>query len=149
MADQVWRSSRSRFLSGVVGPHFEQICREWVAHFAAPETFGGMPIDVTYGTVPDQAGRTSHEIDVVVRGAVGQDNGVLLSLGEAKWDQVMGVGHLERLRHAAALLAERGIDTSAVRLACYSGAGFSDDLRAAGDRGEVVLVDLARLYAGE
>ncbi|MDX3242271.1 ATP-binding protein [Streptomyces sp. ME18-1-4] len=149
MADQVWRSSRSRFLSGVVGPHFEQICREWVAHVAAPETFGGMPIDVTYGTVPDQAGRTSHEIDVVVRGAVGQDNGVLLSLGEAKWDQVMGVGHLERLRHAAALLAERGIDTSAVRLACYSGAGFSDELRAAGDRGEVVLVDLARLYMGE
>ncbi|WP_093781132.1 ATP-binding protein [Streptomyces sp. yr375] len=149
MAEQVWRSSRYRFLSAVVGPHFEQICREWVAHFAAPETFGGMPIDVTYGTVPDQAGRTSHEIDVVVRGAVGQDNGVLLSLGEAKWDQAMGMGHLERLRHAAALLAARGIDTSAVRLACYSGGGFSDELRAAGDRGEVVLVDLARLYAGE
>ena len=149
LADQVWASSRPRFLSGVVGPHFEQICREWVAHFAAPETFGGMPIDVSYGTVPDQAERTAHEIDVVVRGAVGQDNGVLLSLGEAKWDQVMGTGHLERLRHAAALLAARGVDTSAVRPACYSGAGFTDELRAAGDRGEVVLVDLERLYRGE
>ncbi|MEU6195510.1 ATP-binding protein [Streptomyces sp. NPDC047061] len=149
LAEQVWESSRSRFLSAVVGPHFEQICREWVTHFAAPETFGGMPIDVSYGTVPDQAERTGHEIDVVVRGAVGQDSGVLLSLGEAKWDQVMGLGHLERLRHVSALLAGRGVDVSAVQIACYSGAGFTDDLRAAGDRGEVVLVDLARLYEGE
>ncbi|MEU6145701.1 ATP-binding protein [Streptomyces sp. NPDC047081] len=149
MAEQVWESSRARFLSGVVGPHFEQICREWVAHFAAPETFGGMPIDVSYGTVPDQSERISHEIDVVVRGAVGQDNGVLLSLGEAKWDQVMGVAHLERLRRAKSLLADRGTDTSAVRLACYSGAGFTDELRASGDRGEVVLVDLQRLYGGD
>ncbi|WP_430383044.1 ATP-binding protein [Streptomyces sp. P10-4] len=149
MAEQVWESSRSRFFSAVVGPHFEQICREWVTHFAAPETFGGMPIDVSYGTVADQAQRASYEIDVVVRGAVGQDNGVLLSLGEAKWDQVMGLGHLERLRHAAVLLAERGIDTSSVRLACYSGAGFTDDLRAESHRGDVVLVDLPRLYEGE
>ncbi|MFE1883136.1 ATP-binding protein [Streptomyces diastatochromogenes] len=149
MAEQVWESSQPRFLSAVVGPHFEQVCREWVAHFAAPETFGGMPIEVTYGTVPDQGERTSYELDVVVRGAVGQDGGVLLSLGEAKWDQVMGVGHLERLRRAATLLAGRGVDMSAVRLACYSGAGFTEELRAAGKRGEVVLVDLARLYSGE
>ncbi|MEH0418239.1 ATP-binding protein [Streptomyces sp. B21-083] len=149
MAEHVWETARPRFLSAVVGPHFEQVCREWVAHFAAPDTFGGMPIDVSYGTVPDRTARTSHEIDVVVRGAVGQDNGVLLSLGEAKWDQTMGMGHLERLRQAERLLAERGVDTSAVRLACYSGAGFTDDLRAVEKRGEVVLVDLGRLYTGE
>lgn len=149
MAEHVWETSRARFLSAVVGPHFEQICREWVTHFAAPDTFGGMPIDVSYGTVPDPAAQAGHEIDVVVRGAVGQDNGVLLSLGEAKWDQVMGVGHLERLRHAKALLAERGVDTSAARLACYSGAGFTGELRVAEKQGDVVLVDLARLYEGE
>ena len=108
-----------------------------------------MPIDVSYGTVPDQAERTGYEIDVVVRGAVGQDSGVLLSLGEAKWDQVMGMSHLEPLRHATALRAGRGVDTSAVRLACHSGAGSTDELRAAGDRGDVVLVDLVRLYQGE
>ncbi|MGW0413089.1 hypothetical protein ACWDZX_17625 [Streptomyces collinus] len=78
MAEQVWRSSRPRFPSAVVGPHFEQICREWVAHFAAPETC-----------------------------------------------------------------------CPSVRLACYSGAGFTEELRDAGARGEVVLVDLRRLYGGE
>ncbi|MDR3079771.1 MAG: ATP-binding protein [Streptomyces sp.] len=149
MAEQVWESSRARFLSAVVGPHFEQVCREWVAHFASPDTLGGMPIEVSYGTVADPEARTSHEIDVVVRGAVGQDNGVLLSLGEAKWDQVMGVGHLDRLRRVRSLLAARGVDTSAVRPACYSGAGFSDDLKAVEARGEVILVDLPRLYEGE
>ncbi|WP_246885919.1 ATP-binding protein [Streptomyces sp. GESEQ-4] len=150
LAEQVWRSAQSRFQSGVVGPHFEQVCRDWVLHFAAPETFGGMPIDVSYGTVADPHTRTSHEVDVVVRGAVGQDNGVLLSLGEAKWDRVMGTGHLDRLRHIKSLLTQRGQDTSAVRLACYSGAGFTDDLRAAADAaGDVVLVDLGRLYGGE
>ena len=61
----------------------------------------------------------------------------------------MGVGHLDRLRHVESLLAGRGIDTSAVRLTCYSGAGFTDDLRAAETKGEVVLVDLQRLYGGE
>ncbi|MDO0936849.1 ATP-binding protein [Streptomyces sp. DG2A-72] len=150
LAEQVWHDARDRFQSGVVGPHFEQVCRDWVLHFAAPETFGGMPIDVSYGTVADPHTRTSHEVDVVVRGAVGQDNGVLLSLGEAKWDRIMGIGHLDRLRHIKSLLAGRGQDTSAVRLACYSGVGFTDDLRAAADAaGDVVLVDLGRLYGGE
>jgi hypothetical protein len=74
---------------------------------------------------------------------------VLLSLGEAKWDRVMGIAHLQRLRHAKDLLTARGIDTSAVRLACYSSAGFTDELRAAEARGEVVLVGLERLYGGE
>ncbi|WP_222946990.1 ATP-binding protein [Streptomyces sp. TRM49041] len=149
MADQVWDGSRARFLSAVVGPHFEQLCRDWVCHFAGPETFGGMPIDVSYGTVADPAARTSIEVDVVVRGAMGQDVGVLLSVGEAKWDQTMGVGHLERLRHALALLRAKGIDTSHARPACYSGAGFTEELRAAEGRGEVILVDLRRLYEGE
>ncbi|MFG2559497.1 hypothetical protein [Streptomyces sp. NPDC048496] len=40
-------------------------------------------------------------------------------------------------------------DTSAVRLSCYSGAGFTDGLWNAQARGEVVLVDLRRLYAAE
>ncbi|WP_225837800.1 hypothetical protein [Streptomyces sp. NK08204] len=58
------------------------------------------------------------------------------------------MGYLERLRRAAEFLARRGVDTSTVRLACYSGAGFTDDLRAAGRRGDALLVDLARLHEG-
>ncbi|WP_419995245.1 ATP-binding protein [Streptomyces boninensis] len=148
-ADQVWREGQAKFRSAVVGPHFEQLCRDWVAHFAATDTFGGMPIDVTHGMVPDQARKMSHEVDVVVRGAVGQDSGLLLSVGECKWDTVMGTGHLERLQHIVGLLDRRGENISHLRPACYSGAGFTPELWAAERRGEVVLVDLERLYRGE
>ncbi|MFE3738783.1 ATP-binding protein [Streptomyces sp. NPDC059134] len=149
MAEVAWRSSRPGFFPAVVGPHFEQLCRDWVAHFAAPETFGGLPIDVSYGTVADPANRVSYEVDVVVHGAVGQDNGVLLGLGECKWGQTMGVGHLERLRGIRDLLAGRGTEVSQARLVCFGAAGFTPELRAAGERGEAVLVDLDRLYGGE
>ncbi|MPY63543.1 AAA family ATPase, partial [Streptomyces spongiae] len=143
-----WERAQDTFLSKIVGPHFEQLCREWVSWHADPETFGGLPIDVTAGSVPDPAARTSHEVDVVVRGAIGQDQGILLSVGEAKWNKVMDVRHLDRIRHILGLLAARGIDTSHARPACYSGVGFTPDLHAAATRNEVVLVDLQRLYGG-
>jgi AAA+ ATPase superfamily predicted ATPase len=145
---EAWAQSRDTFLSKVVGPHFEQLCRDWVSWHAEPDTFGGLPIEVTSGTVADPAARTSHEVDIVVRGAVGQDHGILLSIGEAKWNKVMDVRHLDRLRHILGLLASRGIDTSHARPACYSGVGFTPALQEAAERGEVVLVDLGRLYGG-
>jgi hypothetical protein len=60
----------------------------------------------------------------------------------------MNLGHLQRLRRILELLAARGVDTRHATPACYSGAGFDPELRAAADRGEVVLVDLRRLYTG-
>ncbi|WP_165935135.1 ATP-binding protein [Streptomyces sp. KM273126] len=145
---KAWAMSRDTFLSKVAGPHFEHLCREWASWHAEPDTFGALPIEVTSGTVADPSARTSHEVDVVVRGAVGQDHGILLSVGEAKWNKVMDVRHLDRLRHVLGLLASRGIDTSHARPACYSGTGFTPALQAAAERGEVVLVDLERLYGG-
>jgi hypothetical protein len=44
-ADAVWRDQRPTFLSRVVGPHFEDICRRFAEH-AAPEVFGGIPGEV-------------------------------------------------------------------------------------------------------
>ena len=73
---------------------------------------------------------------------------VPLSVGLAHWDEVMDVRHLERLRRILDLLAARGEDVAQVRPACYSGAGFTTELRAAEARGDVVLVDLDRLYHG-
>lgn len=105
-------------------------------------------IQVASGTVADPVNRTSLEADVVVLGAIGQDQGILLSVGEAKWHKVMHLGHLQRLHRILELLKSRGVDTSQAGPACYSGAGFDPELRAAESRGEVVLVDLQRLYRG-
>ena len=81
--------------------------------------------------VNDPAGRSQIEIDVVVLAA--QESSAprrILSLGEAKWGEVMGHGHVQRLERARDLLAAKGYDTRDTVLACYSGAGFTTELRA-------------------
>ena len=70
----------------------------------------------------------------------------VLSLGEAKWDRVMGLRDIERLRRAQHLLAVKGLDTQDTVLACYSGAGFNSDLRAVQDRA-IRLIGPGQLYA--
>ncbi|WP_433440576.1 hypothetical protein [Nonomuraea sp. CA-141351] len=70
----------------------------------------------------------------------------VLSLGEAKWGDIMCEGHVERLRRVRDLLAARGYDTRSTRLACYSAAGFTPDLLVA-ENSEVLLVTPDRLYS--
>ena len=141
-----WRNSQATFLAQVVGPHFEAICRDW-AH-SAERVFGEAPGEVAAGVVADPLRRSQIEVDVAVFAPdeAGRPRRIL-SLGEAKWDKVMNLGHLERLRRARDLLAVRGYDTSATRLTCYSGAGFDSGLReAAAAEPRVLLVGLDEIY---
>ena len=142
----VWPGARARFLSQVTGPHFEAICRDY-AITANPEIFGGPPGELGSGVVADPANRTQIEIDVVVLALSepGRPRKVL-SLGEVKWDRVMGPRHVERLRRARDLLTVKGFDTEQAVLACYSGAGFDPELEADG-RPDLRLVGLDQLYA--
>lgn len=144
-AERAWRRSESTFLAQVVGPHFEGLCREWASR-VDEDVFGDLPGEVAAATVADPAAKTQIEIDVAVLAASAERR--ILSLGEAKWGVTMGMRHLDRLRRARDLLSVRGYDTTGTWLACYSGSGFDDELRAAADRDRVLLVDLARLYAG-
>jgi uncharacterized protein len=77
----------------------------------------------------------------------------LLAIGEAKWNDTMGLAHPERLRRIRHLPASRGTGTGAfgqTRLLCFSGAGFTDDPRGIADRDPAVrLVGLRRLYDDE
>ncbi|MDW6057418.1 hypothetical protein SAZ11_04240 [Streptomyces sp. FXJ1.4098] len=147
---EVWRHIRPVFDSAVAGPHFAQICRDWAMDFAGPDVFGARPVTVAHGSLPDPARRAGPdmEAEVVVRGRVGSRSRALLSVGVARWDEVMDLHHLEQLRHLLALLAARGEDVTHTRPACYSALGFTPALRAAEADGDVVLVDLHRLYRG-
>lgn len=150
-AEQVWQRSQATFRSKIVGPHFEQVCRTWLRWYAASETLGGHRTRVESGTVPDPAARTGHELDAVVFGRDDEGRETLLAIGEAKWNDVMGLGHLRRLEHVRALLRARsGVDADDARLLCFSGAGFTDELRRVAEEsgGGVVLVGLDRLYVG-
>lgn len=142
-----WRNAEATFSSQVVGPHFEFLCREWALD-AGEDTFGGWPGSVTSGVVPDSANRTQIQVDVAVLGPeIPGEPRQVLSLGEAKWGKLMTPAHARRLRRARDLLAVKGYDTSGTVLACYSGAGFNDELRseAHGDS-RLRLVGLDTLY---
>jgi hypothetical protein len=84
--------------------------------------------------------------EVVVRGHGGVRNGSL-SVAPTRWDEVMDLEHLERLRSLLGILTNRGEDTTCTRPACYSGAGFSPVLHAAEAQGQVTLVGLDPLRA--
>ena len=103
-----WHNSQATFLSQVVGPHFEAVCRDW-ALTAGAEVFGTVPGEVAAGVVADPLRRGQIQVDVAVFAPdePGRARRVL-SLGEAKWDKVVSPGHLERLRRARDLLAVKG-----------------------------------------
>jgi AAA+ ATPase superfamily predicted ATPase len=144
--ETVWRSAQPRFLSQIVGSHFETICRDY-AIMADPNLFGGLPAEVGAGVVADPQRKKQIQVDVAVLAPAEHGRPRrLLSLGEAKWDRVMDQRHVERLRRARDLLAVKGFDTRDTVLACYSGAGFHPDLTAA-QPGDVRLIGLDQLYA--
>ncbi len=109
--------------------------------------FGGAPGEVGSGVVSDPANRTQIQIDVVVLAPAEHGRPrKILSLGKVKWDRVMDLRHVERLRRAQDLLAVKGFDTRDTLLTCYSGAGFDRELQAA-QRPDIRLVGLDQLYA--
>jgi len=143
---------RQTFTSKVVGPHFERLCRDWARWYAAPETLGGYQSRVGSGTINDRSGRMLLKADVVVLAQSDASHPEVLCVGEAKWNTVLTPGHLERLARTRDLLrdhpAARASDRT--RLALFSGAGFSDDLRdLASGRPDIALIGLDRLYHGE
>ena len=96
--------SRERFSKGVLGPHFERICRAWTLNYADPDRLGGLPAKVGQGAINDAAGKAVHQVDVVVTGIGNSKKTPLLAIGEAKWGEVMGGDHAERLRQIRSLL---------------------------------------------
>jgi hypothetical protein len=72
----------------------------------------------------------------------------LLAIGEAKWNDTMGIAHIERLQHIRDLITQAGrYDTTHTQLICFSGAGFNDKARIAADTTPgIQLIDLAALY---
>ncbi len=147
-AARVWQASGRRFASNVLGPHFEQVCRDWALHHADPDRLGGLPARVGHGVVAEPRTRTGHEVDVVVVGMPNGGKPPLLAIGEAKWNDQLGAGHLDRLRHIRDLIHRTGrYDTSRTRLLCFSGTGFNDNARAArGAADDIQLIGLPTLY---
>ena len=132
----------------MLGSHFEQLARHWTRYFAPEEIIGGFPSLVEPGTVNDPVAKKTRQVDVVAWGPL-DDRETLLAIGEVKWHEIMGLEHLDRLRHIRGLLtAQRRHGAATARLLCFSGAGFSAGLRNEAARaGDVRLLTPADLYS--
>lgn len=142
LADQVWQGARSAFSAQVLGPHFEQLCREYELT-AGADRYAELPSVVGSGVITDPRTRRSLELDVVVLAAGSGGPRRVLSIGEAKWGRELGGRDADRLRRAREILTERGFDTSQTMLTFYSGAGFAADLTTS----EVRRVGVDDLYS--
>jgi hypothetical protein len=146
-AARVWQASRRRFTSNF-SAHFEQVCRDWALHHADPELIGGLPARVGHGVVHDPRARVGHEVDIAIVGIADGAKPPLLAIGEAQWNDTMGIGTIERLQHIRALIARAGrYDTTGTRLVCFSGAGFNEKAEnAARADSAIQLIGQERLY---
>jgi uncharacterized protein len=146
-AAQVWRDSTHRFTTAVVGPRFEQICRDWMQAYAPPE-INGIPVSqVGSGLVNDPEQKKSLEVDVAAFGNDADSRRVLLAIGEAKWAETIGMGHLARLRRIRELLIRAGQPGAETAELLLFGAEASPELRTAAGNGDVQVVGLNDLYA--
>ena len=147
-AARLWQRSQRRFVGNILGPHFEHVCRQWSRHLAPRDFFGDYPHRVESGTVNDPKNKTSHELDIVVFGFDDDNRQPLLAIGEAKWGEIMGLAHLKRLERIRGLLVGQGRHgAERARCACFSAAGFTDELRArAADDPRILLIEAADLY---
>jgi AAA+ ATPase superfamily predicted ATPase len=147
-ATRLWQRSRRRFTSNVLGPQFEHVCRQWLRHMAPADLLSDYSNRVGSGTVNDVANKTSYEVDVVAFGLDDDNRRPLIGIGEAKWADTMGMGHLERLRRIRSLLATQGrLGAKDARLMCFSGSGFTDELTHAADQDDsIVLIGVDDLY---
>ncbi|MGH3872306.1 MAG: AAA family ATPase [Pseudonocardiaceae bacterium] len=137
-AREVWRDAEPVWRSRVLGPHLEQLARDWATDHAAELVPAGMS-RVGSAVLTDAAQRSSHEIDIVGLGIPGTVAPVVL-LGEVKHQrQPMSAAGLDRLRRIRDLLDRQGKASPDTRLLLVSASGFTPELEALHRAGEVLL----------
>jgi len=147
-AMQVWRDSAHRFTTAVVGPRFEQVCRDWTQAYAPLEIHGIPVSQVGSGLVNDPEQKKSHRIDVAAFGNDRDGRRVLLAIGAAKWAETIGTGHLARLKRIRDLLTRAGQPgAETARLLLFGSTEPSAQIRGQAAAGEVQFVGLNDLYA--
>jgi len=99
------------------------------------------------GQVNDPEQKKSHEIDVAAFGNDADGRRILLAIGEAKWAETIGMGHVARLRRIRELLVRAGQPgAEAAELLLFGAASPSPQLRDAVANGDARFIGLDDLY---
>ena len=148
---EAWKDAQPRFRTHVLGPHFEDIARDFIFRFASSQTVGGQPATVEPALINDANARTQHEVDVVAIGRNDDGSSAVLALGEAKHTKAKRTpSDLARLEHIRNLAAAKHPSAQSARLLLFSASGFDHNLtQQAAKRKDVELINLERLYEGD
>lgn len=148
---EAWSDAQARFSTHVLGPHFEQLARDFTFKFASPATTGGVVARVGPAVINDQKARAQHELDVVATIRTPSGSSEVMAIGEAKsTNRVCTVADLDRLDRIRMLLADRGAAPATTKLLLFSANGFDRNLtQASVGRDDVELIDLDRMYSGD
>jgi AAA+ ATPase superfamily predicted ATPase len=149
-ADRVWEENADTVAGKIYGPHFEDLARQWCVEHASEETLGGRVSWARPTEISCRQHRRGHELDLVVAESRAFGGERILAIGEAKGTaKPVDVAQVERLEHLRDLLPDERVEAQP-KLLLFSRNGFTDGLRRlASRRGDVELVDLARMYHGE
>lgn len=144
---EVWERAQATFASKVLGPHFEELAREWTRRHARERGLDDIgQVGTTEVACREHRG---HEVDVIAidRSSIARNrNAKITLLGEAKaTDRLRTTADVQRLEHIRDLLAGLGWDVEDAQLALFSRSGFAPGLSSAPDR--LHLIDLAAMYA--
>lgn len=149
--DDAWRDAQPRFSAHVLGPHFEQLARDFTLRFASPDTLGGHVAEVGPAVVSDPAKKAQHELDIVAKARKRSGATEVVAIGEAKHtNRARTLADLDRLGRIRQLLVDRGMARPSTKLLLFSANGFDRNVTAASaEREDVELVDLKRIYTGD
>lgn len=149
--DDAWSDARPRFSTHVLGPHFEQLARDFTFKFASRATTGGRVASVGPAVINDQKARAQYELDVVAKTRARSGTTSVCAIGEAKHtNRARTIADLERLGRIRSLLTDRGEATPSTKLLLFSASGFDRNLIAVAEvRDDLELIDLDRMYNGE
>lgn len=148
----LWAELTQTFRSRVLGPCFESMARSWALHFASRETVGGLPVHVGPTTLTvrndDTGANEQRELDVVVAAddAETPSDRTVTAIGEAKVGERLSLQHVVRLEEARGAL---GSVAASARLLLFGQHFDQAVVRAADERDDLEIIDLARLYEGE
>ena len=148
---EAWEDAQPRFRTHVLGPHFEDLAREFTFRFASETTVGGPVASVGAAVVNDPKARTQHELDVVALGRVRTGSALVLAIGEARHtESKRKIGDLNRLERLRDLVATKHPSAASAKLLLFSASGFEANLkRDDAARDDTELIDLSRLYRGK
>ncbi|RZB17229.1 ATPase [Streptomyces sp. F001] len=143
-----WERSRETFSSKVLGPHFEDLARQWTLRYSRER--GLDDIGHVGTTIVACREHRGHEVDVVAlsRTSRPRDKKARITLlGEAKaTNKQRTVADLQRLEHIRDLLGAQGWDTDTCVLAVYVRSEPAPDLALAAEAGRVQIVGMRDLY---